>query len=80
MSNPTLYVPLLSGLGELRVLQLDGVTFQHFTDLFKVLQSLSASVKDLRFDNVEFASSHTATQFPTLARGLEWRDFALVLL
>lgn len=64
MSNPTLYVPLLSGLGELRVLQLDGVTFQHFTDLFKVLQSLSASVKDLRFDNVEFASQSYGNPIP----------------
>ncbi|KAK0216491.1 hypothetical protein EDD85DRAFT_1029837, partial [Armillaria nabsnona] len=64
MSNPTLYVPLLSGLGELRVLQLDGVTFQHFTDLFKVFQSLSASVKDLRFDNVEFASQSYGNPIP----------------
>ncbi|KAK0488312.1 hypothetical protein EDD18DRAFT_1335097 [Armillaria luteobubalina] len=63
-SNPTVYVPLLSGLGELRLLQLDRVTFQHFTDLFKVLQSLSTSVTELRFGDVGFASQSYGNPIP----------------
>ncbi|KAK0184760.1 hypothetical protein F5146DRAFT_1073587 [Armillaria mellea] len=63
-SNPTVYVPLLSGLGDLRFLQLDGVTFQHFTHLYTVLQSLSSSVEELRFDRVEFASQSYGNPIP----------------
>ncbi|KAK0471034.1 hypothetical protein IW261DRAFT_1514188 [Armillaria novae-zelandiae] len=62
--NPTLYVPLLSGLRELRFLQLDGAMFQNLTDFFKVLQSLSTSVKELRFDNVGFASWSYSSSVP----------------
>ncbi|KAK0219222.1 hypothetical protein IW262DRAFT_1298299 [Armillaria fumosa] len=64
VSNPTVYVPLLSRLGELRLLQLDGVTLQHFTDLSKVLQSLSTSVTELRFGNVGFASQSYGNPIP----------------
>ncbi|KAK0454267.1 uncharacterized protein EV420DRAFT_1555996 [Desarmillaria tabescens] len=57
ISNPRLYVPLLSGLGELRVVRLDRIAFHRFADLFELLQSLSSKVKDLTIGSaVGFAS------------------------
>ncbi|KAK0216495.1 hypothetical protein EDD85DRAFT_438981, partial [Armillaria nabsnona] len=57
ISNPLIYVPLLSGLQELRVVTLDRITFQRSADLFELLRSLSTSVKDLTIGNaVEFVS------------------------
>ncbi|PBK79988.1 hypothetical protein ARMGADRAFT_1099681 [Armillaria gallica] len=47
ISNPMLYVPLLSGLTELRVVKLDRITFQRLADLFELLRSLFTKVKDL---------------------------------
>ncbi|SJL14800.1 uncharacterized protein ARMOST_18271 [Armillaria ostoyae] len=57
ISNPRLYVPLLSRLGELRVVKLDRITFQRLADLFELLRSLSTKVKDLTIgDAVKFVS------------------------
>lgn len=57
ISNPMLYVQLLSGLTELRVVKLDRITFQRLADLFELLRSLSTKVKDLTIgDDVKFVS------------------------
>ncbi|PBK61429.1 hypothetical protein ARMSODRAFT_1064971 [Armillaria solidipes] len=57
ISNPRLYVPLLSRLDELRVVKLDRITFQRLADLFELLRSLSTKVDDLRIgDAVKFVS------------------------
>ncbi|KAK0472852.1 hypothetical protein IW261DRAFT_1424008 [Armillaria novae-zelandiae] len=57
ISNPTLYVPLLSGLSELRVIKLDQIIVQHLEHLFELLQSLSTKVEDLTIgEDVKFLS------------------------
>ncbi|KAK0219202.1 hypothetical protein IW262DRAFT_1495106 [Armillaria fumosa] len=57
ISNPTIYVPLLSGLSKLRVVKLDRITFQRLEDLFELLQSLPTKVKDLTIgEDVKFVS------------------------
>ncbi|KAK0200610.1 hypothetical protein DFS33DRAFT_1397760 [Desarmillaria ectypa] len=56
-SNPRLYVPLLSGLGELVVVELHQVTFPYLADFFELLRSLSTNVKHLTIgDTIEFVS------------------------
>ncbi|KAK0454274.1 uncharacterized protein EV420DRAFT_1695827 [Desarmillaria tabescens] len=64
-SNPKLYAPLLSGLGDLRAVELHRVTFQRVADFFELLRSLSATVKDLTIGNtIEFVS--TSDNYPIL--------------
>ncbi|KAK0454255.1 uncharacterized protein EV420DRAFT_1481689 [Desarmillaria tabescens] len=65
MADPTLYVPLLSGLGELRVFKLEHVIFQCSADLLEVFRSMSSTVKDLRIDDVQFASISYDEPIPT---------------